>query len=471
MRAVSRWCGVRAQRQARVLVTMSTSALLLAACDVDEGSASYAPRRCDVLWETQVRLGERIRSPTPEGFFFGAYPIVEGNSVMPPGTSACAVETAARLDEACDECSRRPGGCEDLVRSIFATPIGACTACGDGVCLEGEDADNCPQDCQARCGDGVCAQSESELLCPRDCAQACGDGVCAAGESPQSCPQDCNYTVGNGRCEPGETPVNSPADCQGATCGDGYCQSYETTLLCATDCCRPSLCNQDARVCIDGNTIGRCQVRGLGGCPDVVDAEPCAFGCRTTVVGVDCAPDEPFCGEAACRTCEEVARGTVLDAMEDAVFDCAVGERCARRVSASQPDVAGRPVEDHLVIRCEPVAGFAGCTVGRVEAYCMPQESCDDGACVDCEALARASGAYDFDTRQWVLGCTPGGAGAQCEVGLRTAAHAGTPHDLVVADCEVVPGTTACTIGELVADCGASAVEGPLCEGAECVTR
>jgi hypothetical protein len=49
--------------------------------------------------------------------------------------------------------------------------------CGDGVCDGPEDAQNCPQDCQA-----------SQVNPP---GSPCGDGICDAPEDDQNCPQDC----------------------------------------------------------------------------------------------------------------------------------------------------------------------------------------------------------------------------------------------------------------------------------------
>jgi alpha-galactosidase len=45
----------------------------------------------------------------------------------------------------------------------------AASACGDGVCAEGENCLNCPTDCECSCGDGVCTFGEFCAVCPRDC--------------------------------------------------------------------------------------------------------------------------------------------------------------------------------------------------------------------------------------------------------------------------------------------------------------
>ena len=43
---------------------------------------------------------------------------------------------------------------------------GGASACGDGVCSEGEDSQGCPADCGPSCGDGVCSPGET---CPEEC--------------------------------------------------------------------------------------------------------------------------------------------------------------------------------------------------------------------------------------------------------------------------------------------------------------
>ncbi|HKM19857.1 MAG TPA: hypothetical protein VJY47_01395, partial [Candidatus Dojkabacteria bacterium] len=63
--------------------------------------------------------------------------------------------------------------------------------CGDGICSEGENPLNCPQDCSSVCGDGMCTGNETPLTCPADCPPVCGDGICSSGENSQNCPVDC----------------------------------------------------------------------------------------------------------------------------------------------------------------------------------------------------------------------------------------------------------------------------------------
>ena len=52
--------------------------------------------------------------------------------------------------------------------------------CGDGICSEGEDPFNCPQDCPSVCGDGICTGDEDSQNCPVDC------GAPPAGKVPDT---------------------------------------------------------------------------------------------------------------------------------------------------------------------------------------------------------------------------------------------------------------------------------------------
>ncbi|MEJ7730305.1 MAG: hypothetical protein WKG00_13935 [Polyangiaceae bacterium] len=61
--------------------------------------------------------------------------------------------------------------------------------CGDGICVPGETATGCPEDC-TQCNDGLCSGGETASSCPGDCTQ-CNDGLCTGNETAASCPQDC----------------------------------------------------------------------------------------------------------------------------------------------------------------------------------------------------------------------------------------------------------------------------------------
>jgi hypothetical protein len=143
-----------------------------------------------------------------------------------------------------------PGCCPGLSPISCSSPdasgncqpcLGAsvCAKCGNGVCGEGENRCNCPQDCQPQpvsyCGDGQCDSGESCSSCPQDCGTCqvqsyCGDGRCSSGEYCSNCPSDCGscstapvriYTCeerGGECCEYGGTsPIDGASDCP-STC-------------------------------------------------------------------------------------------------------------------------------------------------------------------------------------------------------------------------------------------------------------
>jgi hypothetical protein len=92
--------------------------------------------------------------------------------------------------------------------------------CGDGLCRDGENRYNCPQDCGpiAYCGDGICNYGETQYSCPQDCGnpEYCGDNVCNNGETCSSCQQDCGACsyCGDGTCDLNtESQQNCPQDC------------------------------------------------------------------------------------------------------------------------------------------------------------------------------------------------------------------------------------------------------------------
>lgn len=74
--------------------------------------------------------------------------------------------------------------------------------CGNGVCYEGEDVNNCPQDCKKQCTDSdgglnyyeygeVFEGVSSNAYSPTTPAPVCGNGVCGLRETSQNCPLDC----------------------------------------------------------------------------------------------------------------------------------------------------------------------------------------------------------------------------------------------------------------------------------------
>jgi prepilin-type N-terminal cleavage/methylation domain-containing protein len=110
--------------------------------------------------------------------------------------------------------------CIDNTESIIEI-IGTCdaTAIAGGACIstcpnltcdiaEGENCNNCSEDCGNCCPNGLCDFGETS-------APSCPDGFCdgAGGENCNTCSADCGNCCPNGLCDFGETPITCPADC------------------------------------------------------------------------------------------------------------------------------------------------------------------------------------------------------------------------------------------------------------------
>eukprot|EP01097_Dermamoeba_algensis_P001065 TRINITY_DN1402_c0_g1_i1.p1 TRINITY_DN1402_c0_g1~~TRINITY_DN1402_c0_g1_i1.p1 ORF type:complete len:382 (-),score=106.67 TRINITY_DN1402_c0_g1_i1:224-1369(-) len=74
--------------------------------------------------------------------------------------------------------------------------------CGNGICQpdEGENCDNCPEDCGKCascefCGNNLCEVNESPCNCPQDCGPCCCDGKCSFPETYENCPLECSGTA------------------------------------------------------------------------------------------------------------------------------------------------------------------------------------------------------------------------------------------------------------------------------------
>ncbi|MBI3308401.1 MAG: hypothetical protein HYZ79_03420, partial [Candidatus Melainabacteria bacterium] len=121
-------------------------------------------------------------------------------------------------------------------------------------------------DCGGQCGDGKCEtnQGENGQNCPEDCSgngsggnnqPTCGDGACEGSENPFNCPEDCSSCEVDGFCDTvnGETGISCPLDCN---CGNGLCDigAGEDTNSCPQDC----ICNGDT-TCDPGEALPSCR--------------------------------------------------------------------------------------------------------------------------------------------------------------------------------------------------------------------
>jgi hypothetical protein len=174
-------------------------------------------------------------------------------------------------------------GCRACIIGNCGATLGACyqsvcpDSCGDGICDDtiGEDNSTCPEDCPL-CGNGVCEEGENGTDCPDDCATECGDGYCGQTEDCDSCPTDCGAcppTCGNGTCDPviGESCATCPADC---VCGDQTCSQI---LDCLNNC------PQNDQACIEA-----CFETG---CYEAQLQAQAVYSCMLTNCAAECGTD------------------------------------------------------------------------------------------------------------------------------------------------------------------------------------
>jgi C1A family cysteine protease len=144
--------------------------------------------------------------------------------------------------------------------------------CGDGICGDVEDCDNCPGDCitssnGGTCGDcfkgkcdGVCHPKEVGTGCP-DCLQSfcCGDGICNGEEDSTRCERDCGTPPEPEVCNDGSDNDGdgytdcADSDCFGVdkgcppeneVCDDGIDNDQDGAIDCAdSDCIDTPVCS------------------------------------------------------------------------------------------------------------------------------------------------------------------------------------------------------------------------------------
>lgn len=201
----------------------------------------------------------------------------------------------------------------------------------DGVCEEGEDCVDCPNDCAtasgAECGNGICEAGDGEdcVGCPEDCNGkqdgkpsnrfCCGDGD---GQNPVSC-SDSRCTSGGYACDDAPAPswCCGDAACDPAEvceldcgplpfCGDSSCDANEDSCSCSADCGAPPAGEVVGATCDDGAD---------NDCDGLVD-------CQDS----DCAA-EPVCAPPAC----------------DGDGICEAGEDCLSCASDCDGEQKGNP--------------------------------------------------------------------------------------------------------------------------------
>ena len=133
--------------------------------------------------------------------------------------------------------------------------------CGDNYCdrANGENCDNCEEDCACICGDDVCSSAWPDLetcqQCPEDCYEMCicGDSVCdapAEGGGPLDEPCD-EEDLREGKCS--YCPLDC-GSCQFFDCDPHVCDAQTGQCReCGTDFECPHLTWCDAGECKEGN--------------------------------------------------------------------------------------------------------------------------------------------------------------------------------------------------------------------------
>jgi len=318
-----------------------------------------------------------------------------------------------------------------FVAVMFAVPAQAQQTCGNLTCEQGEDAANCPSDCQASgpvCGNNTCELGEDISSCPADCGSqgpVCGNSSCEAGEDAQTCPADCGgsgFVCGDNVCTPDvESCGNCIQDCPcwmpGTTCnadpypgvcenvcGNGLCGPDENAGNCSEDCpvqCGDSICSigescpSDCAGCGDGF----CDA-GLGE-NDLSCAQDCSTGGVCSPDGVcdaGAGEDQQNC-PADCGGGSTCDLDGVCEAGEDATScpsDCSTSSFvCGDNVCTPDVESCGNCLQD-----C-PCASGTTCNPNPAPGICVQQ--CGNGTCDPTETNATCpqdcggSGSCDND--------------------------------------------------------------------------
>ena len=188
-------------------------------------------------------------------------------------------------NEVCDEANKSCGhtGNPCAQGTVCNEEIDQCVlpSCGNGVCDEGEDCNNCSLDCISGQGGGACDV----------CFKGVCDGICHPRKDGPDC-ADCapSWCCGDGACEGEENSDNCAIDCGAPpVCGDGTCDEGEDQCNCADDCGAPP---ETEVSCSDG-IDNDCD--GLTDCDDAdCDSNP---ACTCLTKGSICTVDSECCTE------------------------------------------------------------------------------------------------------------------------------------------------------------------------------
>ncbi|MBI4819424.1 MAG: putative metal-binding motif-containing protein [Deltaproteobacteria bacterium] len=301
---------------------------------------------------------------------------------------------------------------------------GACVSagvCGNGACEAGENATDCPSDCQIICGNRRCETGE-RVSCPRDCT-VCGNGQCEENEST-TCPQDC------GICEAGARECLGPVlrvcnangsaqtdvDCstRGQTCGRGNCVPID---VCGNGLCEPSdgtTCGVDCadrcgdEICGASESFSTCSVDcghvcGDGVCDLSESTSACPQDCQLTcgnnncdtferdATASYCGRDCGFCGDGTCQDGFETPADRAVGGLAPCPADCVVLE-CSGTASCGDRITCTDDTCDMGSGACVYVPNDAACAggkcLGRLSTNPNGSGCCSDG---DADGFAATS--------------------------------------------------------------------------------
>ncbi len=247
-----------------------------------------------------------------------------------------------------------------------------CAGCDyDGTCDPGEDAANCPNDCDAVCGNGTCEIGENHSACPEDCPAICGNGICETGEDSQSCAEDC----GAGDCStPPDLLSQTSCDASEACdimdnegtlgCREEGTTAHYGTCASATDCQAGDSC-----ISLDGENLFCAPF-----CDPNTEACPGDGTCYITLGSVE---GVMACGIIALDDCDLVDYGAGCDAGEG----CYLADNQGGTICTTEGTVApGDPCE--YANDCQAGYGCVGDgTTNTCEQLCKDTVDCDSGTC------------------------------------------------------------------------------------------
>jgi hypothetical protein len=385
--------------------------------------------------------------------------------------------------------------------------------CGDDSCDEGEDTENCPQDCGlfilGYCGDGICDVGE-ESTCTEDCGIYCVEAICAEGEYfdwelcsclptgdtclPQSCAPGETFDTdlcqcvgstycGDGNCDDNENSDNCSQDCGPQTpltyCGDGTCDEDENYNTCAQDCPPPA----PAQVCGDGSCDassedykscpsdcpaptsycgdGFCDLASENptDCPQDCSTITCGNSTCDTQSGEDSLTCPQDCTELAAYVCGDgVCETNLLESHNNCPGDCLAtcGNNSCEYTESDIFNSGLSPVQESRKTcpsDCIPNCGNKKCEAAIGEVYSNCPSDCGEESSIKSEDV-QSDRCREYYGPGDQFGYKPLDCPADCGNGICETLYGETPSNCQL-DCQTVCGDFRCDLdaGETYPNC------------------